>query len=66
MRWGRRHLREAIRMKKIDRELSAPAIFGIALAFAIAGATVYALATPIAPVKLIALSHGAVVQTASR
>ena len=50
-------------MKKHHDELSTPAILGISLAFAIVGAIVYGLATPISPARLIALSHHAVNQT---
>jgi hypothetical protein len=52
-------------MKQHD-ELSAPAILGISIAIAIVGAIVYGLATPIAPAKLIALSHQAVDRTVTR
>ena len=50
-------------MKKQHDELSTPAILGISAVFAVVGVIVYGLAMPIAPAKLIALSHHAVNQS---
>jgi len=52
-------------MKK-NEELSTPAILSISVAFAVIGLLAYALVAPIAPAKLIALTHSAINQTTTR